>query len=260
MSNLTTLCIIPEELQMTADWSGIGWPGIRSKNASALLMNIYQYDQNYTPVPITDWNAAKEACAINVDMMFSFNELALLLSKIVPQETGLYLYSGKIPWNCKEVESGGQNQQIKLCESNLYHRYAASNAHSISQLSGFEPDPAPGSQFILAWFASQDSVAEKIIKIWDEWPHSRCQLMLPEGPTPSKQSIEFIRVGWDGAAIGVFVGESMNIDLLPSHLRQLLGEDTILASLGSEYIEKWLDGQYDFDDLKPVDRDLPFCR
>ncbi|MEN6371401.1 MAG: hypothetical protein ABFD64_05235 [Armatimonadota bacterium] len=260
--SLTSLCIIPKDTWVEADWSSLGCENIRPRKVQACLLNLFTYNDSHEVIPIQDWAAAKKGYAINIDIAATYEQLRSLLYKFAPQESGIYVYSGDPTradksWT-RNIEHLGS--KIKTCRIDNHPEYAASHAISLDGLIGFDPDVGPGCHFTLGWFPSDDPINEVILRKWDEWPDSKCEAMLPISPSPSDRSIELVEVGWDMQGICIFIGESRNQELSPEDLRRILGEDAVLAGVehsGNDFW-KWFEDRFDIDDLIPIDRDLPF--
>lgn len=249
---LTTVCIIPNGVWVESNWSGIHYEQTRLRKLHACLLNIYRYDDHGVPTKISDWEIAKAEYAVNVDLCFDFNSLIGLLSKLVPNESGLFVYSG-------DACPTHPDYSAKKCKASSGLSYAASCARSLEEISGFKPDPWPFGHFTLGWFPIDDQVANFIQQRWENWPENECAPLLPRNPSPSKRSVELVELGHDVEAICVFLSEYDDQNLSPAYWRKVLGEDAILARMDHKDDDFWdkLEN-FQLKDFKPIDRDLPF--
>ena len=259
-NQLTTLCLIPKDTWIQPNWSGIGCEEGQPRKLYLCLTNICIYEGD-VPVRVKDWAAAISEFKVTVQEMHTFPQLIELMHKLVPQQAGVFVYNGITPLSCNNKRPGVEQRikHYKTCMQYPGSEYAGSYSSSLSDLWGFDPDAAYGEPFTLGWFNEADPIASKIIQRFDQWPDSQCNPMLPPGPSPSSSSIELTGQGDDTTVIGLFMGDSTQPNLQPDRLRELLGEDAILAGVDAPDFLQWLENDISFEDLIPVDRPLPFC-
>lgn len=256
----TTLCLLPRDVWTEPDWTRLGYEKCAPRKVYACLTSMCTYE-NHSAVPIYDWEAAKKGCAITVQEMHTYPQLATILSRLAPQNDGLFVYNGVVGgFEDKRPFGIGQDLHLKTCMNYPCVEYAASYSYSLPALWGFDPDIGNGCPFTLGYFPEDDPVAARIIQEFDNWPDSRCKSMLPEGPSPSTKSIELVGLGWDMEVIGLCIGDSTQPDFSPDRIREILGENAILATVDTDDFWKWLEDDFELDDLLPVDRELPFLK
>ncbi len=241
MNALPILCVLSGSTWVQADWSDIH-PNLQgNRKLSACLWTIYQYDDEHgTPVPIRDWNLAKRNCLINVSSAhFTFEYLLGLLLKIVGNRQGLFVYSGSTS-RVLEPDIGGEPVSLKMC-SCLWTStvYVASCTAEAPQLRGFPPGGAPTDYFYLGWLPQEDPIATILWQRWAEWSWAECEPFLPQGPSPSRYSVELTLFGEENDGLGLYLGEEFLDKVSPQWLRALLGEEAIIGELVRGDLSRW---------------------
>lgn len=261
--NSTTLCLVPQDTWFQPDWSRIGCEVGSRRKVCACLTSICTYENNIAR-KIRDWDTAVREYGITVQEMHTYDQLVKLMSGLTsPQQQGLFVYNGVISPVAKNKRPSYEQRfkhkyRYKTCMSYPHPEYAASCASSLAGLWGFDPDISYGEPFTLGWFAIDDTMTSFISRRYDEWPDNSCEPMLPAGPSPSCTSVELAGLGRDMTVIGLFAGEANDRSLQSSRLRELLDEDTIIAYVEVDDFWHWLEYDFSLDDLRPVDRSLPF--
>ncbi len=259
MNALPVLCVLSDRTWVRADWSVIH-PNLQgNRKLTACLWTIYQYDDEHgVPIPIRDWDLAKRNCLINVSSAhFTFEYLLDLLLKIVGKRRGLFVYSGST--SCAlEPDMGREHMTLKMCRCLWTSTvYVASCTAEASQLRGFPPENTPADYFYLGWLPQEDPIVTILLQRWAEWPCAECEPFLPQGPSPSRYSVELTLFGEENDGIGLYLGEQFWDKVSPQWLRALLGEEAIVAELVRGDLCRWsVAGS--LEDLRGVDRELPF--
>lgn len=214
-------------------------------------------------VPIRDWKTTVEEHAVMIEQYQTFSQLAGLLSGLVAEKPGMFVYSGTLLEGVEKemrVEVHTDTMRyLKTCPREPYSGdYAAACASSLENLVGFDPEVGHGLPFTLGWFPADDPIAPEIVRGYNQWPDATNESFLPAGPSLSTRSVELTGLGEDMAVIGLFIQDSCKPDLLPYRLREILGKDAVIAGVDVEDFWHWLEWDFSFDALMPIDCPLPF--
>lgn len=255
-SHLPVLCIVPSDFLVQPDWTSIGCEAGQPRGLCACLANIHTYSAD-GPTPIFDWPAARRDYGIMVEDLLTVPELTGILDELVPQGRGLFVLSGGLLSDGvprpDPIQHVGHRFDYKTCMAFPGCAYIGSRGAILADLWGAETV----ANSLIAYYPSGDTVAEHVIGRYETWPDSDCGPMLPNGPSPSRRSVELTLVGDEGEFTGLFVSDDMQESITPARLRKILGEDAILATVETDDFWHWLDF-CNVDELLPIDRPLPF--
>ncbi len=249
---LPILCILSEATWVRADWTHMRSDLKAERKLTACFTNVYQYDASGQRKPITDWEAAKRECLINIGNHFSFNFLVEVIKKIVGNRKGFLVYSGSTT-EYSSAEPLVITPTFKACRDPIYAvTFAASCAEEFPLLQGFPPGDTPIDHFYLGWFPEKDSdIIDVILERWQRWPSPDFSPFLPNGPSPSLYSVEITFFGEENTMLGLYVGETFENRVCVKWLREVFGTEVLLKRLIRGELWRWaFAGSY--EDLEEV--------
>ncbi|MCX7688239.1 MAG: hypothetical protein N2045_09735 [Fimbriimonadales bacterium] len=217
---------------MQAKWRFIEPPRRASRRLAACFTNIYQYDDSGQRIPLHDLEAAEKAHALHIGNHFSFADLKELLTRIVGEREGLFVYSGTTSRILEGHTLDGAYLKGRRAAEYSTSVYTASCAPDLEMLQGFPPEDTPVDNFYLGWLpASEAEIIELLLQRWERWLSLEAQPFLPDGPSPSAQAVEITFFGEENTLMGLYLPESFPHPPNPEWLYGVFGQEVLVKRL-----------------------------